>query len=269
MAGAGKATYKPRTMFPLRDHLPTRSVPVVTYLLLAANLSAYLLELALIGAGYAPQRLVLDWGLVPLRLLHDPLGEGFTLLSSMFMHDPSGWLHLGGNMLFLWIFGDNVEDALGSLRYALFYLLGGLGAAATQVLLDPTSRVPMVGASGAIAAVLAAYATLYPHARITVLNPVVLLWLFFGPFWVLPAWLVIGSFFLMTVWDSLGVLAGAGDGGGVAFFAHVGGFVTGLVLIRSFGSRRMPRMPERTPDPWRGWRPPRRNAPVERRGRWG
>lgn len=248
-------------MLPLRDHLPTRRVPVVTYLLVTANLSAYLVELALIGAGYAPQRFVLDWGLVPLRLLHHPLGDGITLLSSMFLHDPSGWFHLGGNMLFLWIFGDNVEDALGSLRYLFFYLLGGLGAAAAQVLLEPASRVPMVGASGAIAAVLAAYASLYPRSRITVLNPVLPLWLLFGPFLQLPAWLVIGSFFVMNLWNSLGVLSGVSDGGGVAFFAHVGGFVAGLLLIRLFGGARLHRATERVPDPWQGWRrppPPRR-----------
>lgn len=215
---------------PLRDHLPTRTLPLVNYALIAANIAVFVHERTAIAAGVEPEDLVMTWGLVPRRLLLDP-GSGIeTIFTSMFMHDPAGLLHLAGNMLFLWIFGDNVEDALGHVRYLVFYLVGGLGAAALQVLAGPTSLVPMVGASGAISAVLAAYALLYPRSSITVFNPVFLLWLFFGIFLHLPAWLVIGEFFVINLSDALMNNAQ----GGVAFMAHVGGFVTGALLLRVF-----------------------------------
>ena len=167
---------------------------------------------------------------MPARFFHDPLGAAGTVFTSMFMHDPTSIMHIGGNMLYLWIFGDNVEDALGHFRYLLFYLLGGIGAAAAQTLVDPTSTVPMIGASGAISAVLAAYVFLYPRSPITVLNPVFLLWFFFGLFLTFPAWLVIGLFFVYNLWYAITQSAQ----GGVAFFAHVGGFVAGAVLLRLF-----------------------------------
>ncbi|HEY8039045.1 MAG TPA: rhomboid family intramembrane serine protease, partial [Polyangiaceae bacterium] len=138
--------------------------------------------------------------------------------------------HLGGNMLYLWIFGDNVEDAVGHLRYLVFYLVGGVCAATAQTLVDPASLLPMVGASGAIAAVLAGYVLLYPRSPVTVLNPVPLLWLFWGLFLTFPAWLVIGLFFAVNLWDALAV----STQGGVAFMAHVGGFIGGAVLLRLF-----------------------------------
>jgi membrane associated rhomboid family serine protease len=133
-------------------------------------------------------------------------------------------------MLYLWIFGDNVEDAMGHGRYLAFYLVGGLGAAAAQTLAGPVSVVPMVGASGAISAVLAGYALLYPRSPITVLNPVFLLWFFFGLFLTFPAWLVIGFYFLLNLWNALQTQGQ----GGVAFMAHVGGFVVGALLCRAF-----------------------------------
>src|SRR5690606_2246735 len=129
--------------------------------------------------------------LVPGRFVLDPIGEAPTIFTSMFMHAPDSWLHLGGNMLFLWIFGDNVEDALGRWRFLAFYLLAGVAAAAGQILVEPLSPIPMVGASGAIAGVLAAYASLHPWSRITVLNPIMPLWLFGLLTFELPAWLVI------------------------------------------------------------------------------
>src|SRR5215208_6160825 len=159
-------------MLPLRDRLPTRTAPVVTYLLIAANILCFFGERLMVMSGYGAARLVFDWGLVPARFFHAPVDETVTLFTSMFMHDPSGWAHIGGNMLFLWIFGDNVEDALGHARYLLFYVLCGFGAAFGQMLVGPDSMVPMVGASGAIAGVLAAYVTLYPRWPILVLNPV-------------------------------------------------------------------------------------------------
>jgi rhomboid family protein len=198
---------------------------------------------------------------VPARFVQSPIDESITVLSSMFMHDPGSWLHLGGNMLFLWIFGDNVEDALGHGRYALFYLASGCAAAAAQILIDPTSTMPMVGASGAIAGTLAAYGSLYPMAPVTILNPVPLLWFFFGLFLELPAWVVILEFFVFNVWHGLTSLGQTA--GGVAFFAHLGGFVAGLLLVRLLLDR-TPRLP---PDRWSGLRPPSREA-ANRGGAW-
>jgi len=217
-------------VLPLRDHLPTRSVPFVNYALIAANVAGFVLEREAMAGGTDAESLLHTWGLVPRLFFVDP-GVGVeTLFTSMFMHDPTNLLHIGGNMLYLWIFGDNVEDALGHGRYALFYLLGGVCAAAAQVLASPMSPVPMVGASGAIAAVLAAYALLYPRSPVTVLNPIPLLWLFWGLFMTFPAWLVIGLFFVANLWDAMV----HSSQGGVAFMAHVGGFIGGAVLLRVF-----------------------------------
>lgn len=217
-------------MLPLRDRLPTRRPAVVVYLILFVNVLAFIWSRALLAAGVDPHRFVLEWGLIPARLLADPAGNAVTIVTSMFLHDPTGYAHIAGNMLFLWIFGDNVEDALGSLRFLAFYLLSGLVAAGAQIAIDPHSTIPMVGASGAISGVLAAYVSLYPRSPITVLNPVPLLWLFWGLFFELPAWVVILEYFvanLLNAWLSLGQ-----KGGGVAFFAHLGGFVAGLFLVR-------------------------------------
>jgi membrane associated rhomboid family serine protease len=261
-------------MLPLRDRLPTRRVPVVNYTLIALNVLVFVWERMLVGLGVSPDALVRTWGLVPVRLLVTPGDHAINVLSSMFMHDPSGWLHIGSNMLFLWIFGDNVEDAMGRKRYLAFYLLSGLAAAAAQVLIDPYSHVPMVGASGAIAGVLAAYGSLYPRSPITVLNPIPLLWLFFGVFFELPAWVVILEFFLVNAVNGIGSLGGASHGG-VAFFAHLGGFVAGLLLVRLFVQRR-----RSDPERWQGFRatsPPWRRSPTydhhlrppPRRDPWG
>src|SRR4051812_16962540 len=129
-------------MLPVRDRLPTRRVPVVNYLLIALNVLVFMWERAVIGLGVPARGLLRAWGLVPALLVAHPLDASVTVLSSMFLHDPSGWLHIGGNMLFLWIFGDNVEDALGRGRYLGFYLLCGVAAAGAQILIDPTSTMP-------------------------------------------------------------------------------------------------------------------------------
>lgn len=215
-------------MLPLRDHLPTRSVPVVNYALIVANVVVFVLELNSLATGLSLDAVDQTWGLVPARFFSDPVGAAPTILTSMFMHGSIG--HIAGNMLYLWIFGDNVEDALGSARYLLFYLLGGVCAAFAQSIADPTSMIPMVGASGAIAAVLAAYMVLYPRSPITV-------WVFFIVFFDFPAWFVIALFFLVNLWDAFTNMAQ----GGVAFMAHVGGFLGGLVLVRVFmaGRRRL------------------------------
>jgi membrane associated rhomboid family serine protease len=248
-------------MIPIRDALPRRRAPLVNYLLILLNVLAFVWERWTIGVeGLAPRALLHEYGLTPRLLLQHPVDYAPTVLTSMFLHDPGGWAHIGGNMLFLWIFGDNVEDALGRARYLLFYLLSGFAAAAAQIMIDPYSPVAMVGASGAIAGVLAAYVTLYPWSRITVLNPIPLLWLFFGLFLELPAWFVIGEFFVMNVLYGLGMLGGHALGG-VAFFAHIGGFVAGLLLVRLFLDD--PR--GRHHDRWSGFRmqggrPPRRTS---------
>jgi membrane associated rhomboid family serine protease len=215
-------------VLPLRDHLPTRTFPLVNYALIAANIAVFVLQLNSLAQGVSGEAIARHWGLIPLRLLEDPVGAAPTILSSMFTHGSLG--HIAGNMLFLWIFGDNVEDAMGHVRYLVFYFVGGICAAAAQVLADPMSTLPMVGASGAIAAVLAAYVFLYPRSPITVINPIPLLWLFWGLFIYFPAWLVIGEFFIVNLWDALVNKAQ----GGVAFMAHVGGFVGGSVLWRLF-----------------------------------
>jgi len=252
-------------MIPIRDRLPKRNVPVVNYLLLTTNVLIFLLERFALRSGYSPHELLGAYGLVPTELVTAPAQNGFTLFSSMFMHDPTGWMHLGGNMLFLWVFGDNVEDAMGHWRYLAFYLLAGVAAAAAQIAIDPFSVVPMVGASGAIAGVLAAYASLYPRAAITVINPILPLWLFFGVLLELPAWVVILEFFLVNLWSGLSSAAHAtGSSGGVAFFAHLGGFVAGLFLVRFFV-----RGPPRSHDRWSSFRASERTAEPPVRRPWG
>lgn len=242
-------------MIPIRDENPTQSVPWVNYLLIAINAAVWLWEVASEHAGTT--WLSAAYGLVPRRMLADVPGEAFTVLSSMFMH--GSWAHIGGNMLFLYIFGDNVEDALGHRRYVVFYLVSGIAAAIAQVAIAPSSTVPMIGASGAIAGVLGGYMVLYPRAPITVINPFFPLWLLFGPFFIFPAWLVMGEWFL---WNLLpGVASIGGDGGGVAFFAHIGGFVAGLLLVRPFAQQVNQMRPA-----WSGWRPPPNSGG---RGTWG
>jgi membrane associated rhomboid family serine protease len=205
-------------MLPLRDHLPTRTFPFVNYALIAANCVVFYLQLT--------NQVTDDYAFLPARLFRDPNAGIETMFIAMFMH--AGWAHIGGNMLFLWIFGDNVEDAMGHFRYLVFYLLGGVAAALAQTFASP--NVPMLGASGAISAVLAAYMLLYPRSPVTVLNPVFILWFFFGIFLTFPAWLVIGMFFVVNLWSALTTSAA----GGVAFMAHVGGFVFGALLHRVF-----------------------------------
>ena len=253
-------------MFPLRDRLPSRTTPYVTYSLIALNVLAYVWELAIASVGVSPSAFVREWGLIPGRFVEAPIHDLPTIFTSMFLHDPSGLpLHLGGNMLFLWIFGDNVEDALGHLNYLVFYLLCGVAAAFGQVVVDPTSPIPMIGASGAISGVLAAYGSLYPRAPIVVLNPIFPLWFVFGVLIQLPAWIIILEYFVMNLLN--GIRSVAIPTGGVAFFAHLGGFVAGLILCRFFMSGR----DRREPDRWEGWRPPPRRplSPPGARPRGG
>jgi membrane associated rhomboid family serine protease len=218
---------------PLRDENPTRRLAFVNYGLIVANIVTFLYMWPLINQG--SWWLVPGYGLVPTRVAYDPPGEAFTILTSMFMH--GGWGHLGSNMLFLYIFGDNIEDALGHGRYLGFYLLSGLVAGLVQIGVDLDSTVPMVGASGAIAGVVGAYMYLFPRAPIVALNTIPLLWFVTGILPVIPAWLVAAEFFLTNVLLGLNSL-GSGASGGVAVFAHLGGFVGGLLLIRPLVGRR-------------------------------
>lgn len=239
-------------MIPIRDTNPTRSVPFVNFMLIGVNVIVWLFEVTAIQSGAS--WVIPGYGVVPSRIVNDPAGEAFTIFTSMFMH--GGWEHLGGNMLFLYIFGDNIEDALGHLRYFAFYLACGVAAAGAQIGIDPTSQIPMVGASGAIAGVLGAYLVLFPQAPILVVNPVFPLWFLLGIFLEFPAWLVVGEWFLWNLIRGVASL-GVASVGGVAFFAHLGGFVLGLLAIRPWMLGRARRDAQR----WHGWRPPPR-APL-------
>lgn len=211
--------------FPIRDENPTRSAPYVTWLLIAANVAVHVW---IQGAGIANQELALAvYGLVPQRLLSGLPEQLVTVFSSMFMH--GGWYHLITNMWTLHIFGDNVEDTLGKPRFVGFYLACGIAAASAQVLMEPDSVIPMVGASGAIGGVVGGYLLLHPRAPILSFNMVPLLWLFLGLMLVVPAWVIAVLFVGQNVLLALQDAAGFGSGS-IAFAAHLGGFFAGLVL---------------------------------------
>jgi len=213
-------------MFPLTDTIRSRSTPFVTWLLILLNGIVFMRELAL-----PPERLeqlVFAMGLVPARLMHDAAGAWTTVISSMFLH--GGWMHFVGNMWTLYIFGDNVEDRMGPARYLAFYLLGGVAAGLAHCLTDPQSAVPLIGASGAISAVLGAYFVLYPRARVITLVPV----LFLPYMFELPAVTFFVIWFVTQLLSGMVSLAGARAAGGVAWWAHVGGFVAGMVLLPLF-----------------------------------
>ncbi len=214
-------------MIPLQDLNPSRTRPYVTWALIALNVIVFVIELLADSAGRLDQ-FIYTAGVIPAEILAAPLsGESLTVLSSMFVH--GGWMHLLGNMLYLWIFGDNIEDRLGHGRFLLFYLIGGLAAAGAQVAVSPNSTVPMVGASGAIAAVLGAYLIEYPRARVRSL-------IFLGYFIRLvnvPALIVLGMWFVLQFFDGFLSLSAAAVGG-VAYFAHIGGFVAGVLLVKPF-----------------------------------
>jgi membrane associated rhomboid family serine protease len=206
-------------MFPIRDHNPSGRTPYVTWALIIANVVVFLGYWLAIPDEYRLNLFFYTWGLVPQRVM---AGQGYeTVLTSMFLH--GGWMHLLGNMWFLHLFGDNLEDEMGHGRFALFYLAGGLAAAALQVGADPSSPLPMVGASGAIAGVMGGYLLLFPKARVDVLFIFVIFFRVFA----IPAWIVLGVWFGIQVFSGVSMPS---DGGGVAYLAHVGGFVGGLVL---------------------------------------
>jgi membrane associated rhomboid family serine protease len=224
-------------MIPLSDENPTRSLPFVTYALVAINIAVFLYQIALgdrvegfiAACAFRPAELITGQDLPPPACVQPPW---LTIFTSMFMH--GGLMHIGSNMLFLWIFGNNVEDAMGHLRYLLFYLLCGVAAALVQTLFTVgfapgDADIPNLGASGAIAGVLAAYLVLFPHARVRTL----IILGFFISMTRVPAVLLLGLWFLLQFFQGLGAVGG-GDTGGVAVWAHVGGFVAGLPLVKLF-----------------------------------
>ena len=219
-------------MIPLRDDKPTRTFAFVTLAIIALNGVVFWHELTLPNARYVAAFFA-SFSLTPAHLTHGPSPDAYlTIFTSMFMH--GGWLHIIGNMLFLWIFGNNIEDSVGHFRFIFFYLLCGIAAAAAQVAIAPDSTVPMIGASGAVSGVLGAYLLLFPRARILVLLPI---WIFWRVFEV-PAVLMLIFWFGIQLLSGLAV-RGANVSGGVAFWAHVGGFVAGVVLILFFKKRRV------------------------------
>jgi membrane associated rhomboid family serine protease len=211
-------------MIPLRDTQPSRTTPIVTVGIIVVNVLVFLYQVSL--DRFSVNHLMAEYGVIPDRL------HALSLVTSMFLH--GGWMHVIGNMWFLWIYGDNVEDVLGHARYLLFYLLAGVAAALLQVALSSDSRVPMIGASGAIAGVMGAYLIKFPHSRILTLIPV---FIFFTT-------VEIPAVFILLYWFVLQFFSGVGSigyshlsQGGVAWFAHVGGFVAGMVLILLMGKR--------------------------------
>ncbi len=211
-------------MIPLADDIPSRRFPAITYLIIAANILVFFFELSL---GRYLDRFIAIFGLVPWRIVNwtEHPAIFITVFTSMFLH--AGWIHLFGNMLYLWVFGDNVEDSMGHLRFLIFYLLSGCAAAAAQILVNPLSRVPMIGASGAVAGVLGAYFLFYPRARVIMAVP----FLFYLQMISVPALLVLGSWFLVQLLNGFATITtSTAVTGGVAWWAHVGGFVAGLIL---------------------------------------
>jgi len=211
-------------MFPIGDdNSARRTVPLVTYALIALNVLFFIVELT------GGDAFIQKWAFVPSRFLANPVGDFLTLFTSMFMH--AGWLHLGGNMLYLWIFGDNVEDRFGHVKFIIFYVLCGLLATFAQLAFSTGSTVPNLGASGAIAGVLGGYILLFPQGKIRVLQGQRVIQV--------SALIVIGLWIVLQLFSGIGSIAATADTGGVAYMAHIGGFLAGLGLTFLFrGSRR-------------------------------
>lgn len=210
-------------MFPIGDdNTGRRIVPVVTYVLIAANVLVFLMEL---NQGEA---FIKQWAFIPAEFRKDPGGEFLTIFTSMFLH--AGWLHLLGNMVYLWTFGDNVEDNFGSIKFIIFYILCGLAAIFAQFAFIPQSNVPNVGASGAIAGVLGAYILLFPHGRVHILTNQGVIQM--------PALIAIGLWIVLQFFSVIGSIANTAQSGGVAYMAHIGGFVAGFILVFLFRERR-------------------------------
>jgi membrane associated rhomboid family serine protease len=210
-------------MFPIGDDdTSRRTVPLVTYALIALNVLFFFVEQS------GGDAFIGKWAFVPRRFLANPFGGFLTLFTSMFMH--AGWVHLGGNMLYLWIFGDNVEDRFGHVKFTIFYLLCGLAATVAQLAFSLGSNVPNLGASGAIAGVLGAYILLFPQGKVRVLQGQQVIQV--------PALIVIGMWIVLQFFSGIGSIGNTAQTGGVAYMAHIGGFLAGFVLTFLFrGSR--------------------------------
>ena len=218
-------------MIPIRDQNPTRHTPIMNYLLIAANVLVFLFFLM---AGANQEALVYQFALIPANVTAGvDLGDVRDIFTSMFMH--GGWAHLLGNMLYLWIFGDNVEDRMGSFNYLIFYLAGGVAASLAHILTNPGSQIPTVGASGAIGAVLGAYLVLYPRSRVLTFIPLG----FFMRLTLVPASLVLGLWFVLQLFNGV-VSLGGPEMGGVAFWAHIGGFAFGVLTAFLFARGHKP-----------------------------
>ena len=229
-------------MFPIRDTIRSRNKPIVNWCIIATNAFVFMFEASLPPDGL--NRLIHLFGLTPTFFVRNPIFESLTIFTSMFLH--GGWFHLISNMWMLWIFGDNIEDRMGHFRYLGFYLLCGVTAGLAQVFITTHSSVPMVGASGAIAGISGAYLLLFPRARVVTLVPI----FFFFTFLEIPALIYLGFWFLSQLFSGLSVLAVGGrfgSYGGVAWWAHIGGFVAGLALVKLFVRRRLYR------DEYRPW----------------
>ncbi|OGD56551.1 rhomboid family intramembrane serine protease [Candidatus Bathyarchaeota archaeon RBG_13_52_12] len=196
------------------DNSSSRTVPIVSYAIIAVNVLVFLVELS------GGDAFIMEWAFIPSRFSANPVGDSTTLFSSMFMH--AGWLHLGGNMLYLWIFGDNVEDRFGHVSFIIFYLLSGVAATFVQLAFSLGSDIPSLGASGAIAGVLGAYILMFPQRKVNVLLGRVVTQM--------PALIVLGFWFVLQFFSGIGSIAVSSETGGVAYMAHIGGFVAGLVL---------------------------------------
>lgn len=246
-------------MIPIRDSVPSHSMPIVIRALIIINALVFFCELSL-PEGSLEQMFYL-FGLVPARFTHPewaaavgfPLGNYWPILTHQFLH--GGWLHILANMWTLWIFGDNVEDRMGSVRFAIFYLLCGAAAGLTQLWMNPDATVPSVGASGAIAGVLGAYLLFFPTARLVVMFPI----LFFPFFFEVPAVFYLVIWFFSQLFSGTAALTGPQHVGGIAWWAHVGGFLAGVVLCGLFKRRPAPRalQTDEYPLEW-AWEPRRR-----------
>lgn len=219
-------------MIPLKDGIPRRRFPIITILLIAMNILVFFYQLSL---GIKLEGFFYHFSVIPNHIyqaLHSEIFRPFVFISvitSLFMH--GGWLHLGGNMLYLWIFGDNVEDKLGHIRFLVFYLLCGIAASALHIFLEPTSTVPTIGASGAISGILGAYILMFPKARILTLIPIFI----FIKIVELPAYIILGLWFILQFFNGMLSLGYATAGaGGIAWWAHIGGFIAGLLLVFPF-----------------------------------
>lgn len=220
-------------MFPLRDSVPSRHFPFVTYALIAVNIAVFIKEINLPSAAEL-EAFINAYGLIPVAFLSEPVGNILKLFTSMFVH--GGWMHLIGNMWFLYVFGDNVEDNLGAFRYLIYYLLVGICAGVSQAFAAPNSTLPMVGASGAIAGVLGGYIILHPRARVHTF----FIFVIFVRFIEVPAFIFLGYWFLIQALNGYGALQMAAANeqvGGVAWWAHASGFVAGFIFILFFKKR--------------------------------